>query len=50
MPTPAVAASILKLGDKEVPDLAEQLRLTPTDLVNRGIVRGIICPPAAGTG
>ena len=47
---PEVAASILKLGDEEVPDLAEQLRLTPAELVNRGIVRGILCPPAAGTG
>lgn len=47
---PEVAASILKLDGEDVPGLAERLRLTPADLMNRGIVRGIIGPPAASVG
>jgi len=42
---PEFAASILKLGAGEAPAVAERLRLTPADLLARGIVRGIITPP-----
>ena len=42
---PEFAASILKLGAGEVPAVAERLRLTPADLLARGIVRGVITPP-----
>jgi acetyl-CoA carboxylase carboxyl transferase subunit beta len=41
---PELAASILKLGPADVPEVAGRLRLTPADLVNRGIVRGVIRP------
>jgi acetyl-CoA carboxylase carboxyl transferase subunit beta len=41
---PELAASILKLGAAEVPTVAQRLRLTPDDLLARGIVRGIIGP------
>ena len=44
---PEVAASILKLSPDHVPEVAGRLRLTPTDLMSRGIVRGIIRPPRA---
>jgi acetyl-CoA carboxylase carboxyl transferase subunit beta len=40
--TPELAAAILKLGDADVPNVAALLRLTPEDLLTRGIVRGII--------
>jgi len=40
--TPELAAAILKLRDADVPALAGMLRLTPEDLLTRGIVRGII--------
>jgi acetyl-CoA carboxylase carboxyl transferase subunit beta len=40
--TPELAAAILKLGDADVPRVAGLLRLTPDDLLMRGIVRGII--------
>ncbi|HWG64695.1 MAG TPA: carboxyl transferase domain-containing protein [Streptosporangiaceae bacterium] len=47
---PELAASILKRPGCEVPELATWLRLTPGDLLSRGIVRGIIGPPAASAG
>jgi acetyl-CoA carboxylase carboxyl transferase subunit beta len=40
--TPEHAAAILKLSDSDVPAVAGLLRLTPDDLLTRGIVRGII--------
>ncbi|MGH3255241.1 MAG: hypothetical protein ACRDOU_07485 [Streptosporangiaceae bacterium] len=42
--------SILKLGARDIPRVATWLRLTPTELVSRGIVRGIIGPPASIAG
>jgi acetyl-CoA carboxylase carboxyl transferase subunit beta len=45
---PEHAAAILKLGDDDIPQVAAWLRLTPADLLSRGIVRGIVVPPAAG--
>src|SRR5207302_4028415 len=45
--TPEQAASILKLGAGDIPRVATWLRLTPAELMSRGIVRGIIRPPAA---
>ena len=47
---PELAASILKLGAGDIHALAGRLRLTPAELMARGIVRGIIQPPAAGRG
>jgi acetyl-CoA carboxylase carboxyl transferase subunit beta len=40
--TPELATAILKLSDADVPAVAGLLRLTPDDLLARGIVRGII--------
>jgi len=39
---PELAASILKLGSGEVPEVAGRLRLMPADLLGQGLVRGII--------
>jgi acyl-CoA carboxylase subunit beta len=44
--TPEHAASILKLPASEVPQVATRLRLTPADLISRGIARGLVQPPA----
>jgi acyl-CoA carboxylase subunit beta len=41
---PELAASILKHPPGEIPRLADWLRLTPDELLSRGIVRGIIGP------
>ena len=41
---PDLAASILKYPPGEIPRLAGWLRLTPAELLSRGIVRGIIRP------
>jgi hypothetical protein len=41
---------ILKLGAHMVPQVAAWLRLTPAELMSRGIVRGIIGPPAGAAG
>jgi len=43
---PEYAASILKLPPSEVPRVAMRLRLTPADLISRGIARGLVQPPA----
>jgi acetyl-CoA carboxylase beta subunit/acetyl-CoA carboxylase alpha subunit len=43
---PELAVSILKLGARDTPQVASWLRLTPSELMSRGIVRGIIAPPA----
>lgn len=43
---PELAASMLKRPPGDVPQVAAQLRLTPAELLSRGIVRGIIGPPA----
>jgi len=43
--TPEYAASILKLPAAEVPQVAARLRLTPADLISRGIARGLARPP-----
>ena len=45
---PEMAASILKLGPDHVPEVTARLRLTPADLLARGIVRGIVPPHAPG--
>jgi acetyl-CoA carboxylase carboxyl transferase subunit beta len=47
---PEAAASILKLSPDQVPEMARRLRLTPAELLSRGIVQGIIGPPAASAG
>jgi acetyl-CoA carboxylase beta subunit len=48
---PELAASILKLPVRDVPQVAARLRLTPADLMSRGLIRGIVAPPpAASTG
>ena len=48
--TPELASLILKLGVHMVPQVAAWLRLTPAELMSRGIVRGIIGPPASAAG
>jgi acetyl-CoA carboxylase beta subunit len=48
--SPELAVSILKLGAGDIPQVATWLRLTPAELMSRGIVRGIIRPPASGAG
>ena len=47
---PELAASILKLGVRDIPHVAARLRLTPAELMSQGIVRGIIAPPPASDG
>lgn len=42
---PELAVSILKLGVHDIPQVAAWLRITPAELMSRGIVRGIITPP-----
>ncbi|EPH43957.1 hypothetical protein STRAU_2996 [Streptomyces aurantiacus JA 4570] len=39
---PEAAAAILKRPHEDVPDLAGQLRLRPQDLVELGVVRGVV--------
>lgn len=46
---PELAVSILKLGVHDIPSASTWLRITPAELMSRGIVRGIIAPPADGT-
>ena len=41
---PELAVSILKLDVDDIPEMAERLRLTPAELLARGIVGGIIRP------
>ncbi len=43
---PELAASILKRPAGDVPQVAALLRLTPAELLSRGIIRGIVPPPA----
>lgn len=43
---PEAAAAILKVGDEHVPEVADQLRLRPQDLVELGFARGIVEPGA----
>jgi acetyl-CoA carboxylase alpha subunit len=45
---PELAASILKLDARDIPQVATWLRLTPAELTSRGIVRGIIGPRWSG--
>jgi acetyl-CoA carboxylase carboxyl transferase subunit beta len=47
--TPELATSILKLGVDDLPQVATWLRLTPAELMSRGIVRGIIRPGATAS-
>jgi acetyl-CoA carboxylase alpha subunit len=47
---PELASLILKLGVHMVPQVAAWLRLTPAELMSRGIVRGIIGPPGSAAG
>jgi acetyl-CoA carboxylase carboxyl transferase subunit beta len=44
---PELAVSILKLNARDIPQMSTWLRLTPAELMSRGIVRGIIGPPHA---
>jgi acetyl-CoA carboxylase beta subunit len=46
---PELAASILKLPSQDVPLVAGLLRLTPAELLSRGIIRGVVQPPAASS-
>jgi acetyl-CoA carboxylase alpha subunit len=46
---PELAASILKRPASDAPQVARRLRLTPAELLRRGIIRGIV-PPAASRG
>jgi acetyl-CoA carboxylase carboxyl transferase subunit beta len=48
--SPELAVSILKLGVHDIPRVAAWLRLTPAELMSRGIVRGIIRPPVGIAG
>jgi acetyl-CoA carboxylase beta subunit len=48
--TPELAVSILKLGVHDIPQVATWLRLTPAELMSRGIVRGILRPTASIAG
>jgi acetyl-CoA carboxylase carboxyl transferase subunit beta len=41
---PELAASILKLPVDDIPQVAERLKLTPPELMSRGIIRGILQP------
>ncbi|WP_328400910.1 acetyl-CoA carboxylase carboxyl transferase subunit alpha/beta [Streptomyces sp. NBC_00390] len=43
---PELAAAILKRDPAEVPRTADQLRLRPQDLVELGVVRGVVGPAA----
>ncbi|HUY45181.1 MAG TPA: carboxyl transferase domain-containing protein [Streptosporangiaceae bacterium] len=45
---PELATSILKLPAHDAPGVARRLRLTPAELLSRGIIRGIVPPPGAG--
>jgi acyl-CoA carboxylase subunit beta len=45
---PELAASILKRPAQEIPRVAGRLRLTPAELIARGIVRGIVQPGGTG--
>jgi acyl-CoA carboxylase subunit beta len=45
--SPELATAILKLGVDDIPQVATRLRLTPAELISRGIVRGIIRRPPA---
>jgi acetyl-CoA carboxylase beta subunit len=45
---PELAASILKLPLSDVPQVAARLRLTPAELMSRGLVRGIVRPVSPG--
>jgi acetyl-CoA carboxylase carboxyl transferase subunit beta len=47
---PELATSILKQPASDAPQVARRLRLTPAELLRRGIIRGIVPPPAAGRG
>lgn len=45
---PELASSILKLAVDDIPQVATWLRLTPAELLSRGIVRGIVGPRSGG--
>ncbi|MFF0061678.1 carboxyl transferase domain-containing protein [Streptomyces sp. NPDC005279] len=45
---PELAAAILKRGPEQVPRTADQLRLRPQDLVELGVVRGIVALEPVG--
>ncbi len=42
---PELAAAILKRGTQQVHDTADQLRIRPQDLLELGVIRGIVTPP-----
>lgn len=44
---PEAAAAILKRDTDAVRDTADQLRIRPQDLLNLGLIRGIVPPPAS---
>jgi acetyl-CoA carboxylase carboxyl transferase subunit beta len=48
--TPELASSILKLGVRDIPQVATWLRLTPAELMSRRIVRGVIGEPTSIAG
>lgn len=48
--SPELAAAILKRPAADAPQVARQLRLTPAELLSRGLIRGIAAPPSAGSG
>jgi acetyl-CoA carboxylase carboxyl transferase subunit beta len=43
---PELAAAILKFPADDAPHVADLLRLTPAELMSRGLIRGIVQPPA----
>ena len=47
---PELAVSILKLSVRDIPRVAGWLRVTPAELLSRGIVRGIVAPAAESPG
>ncbi len=47
---PELAASILKLPPSDVPRVAARLRLTPAELLKRGIIRGVLRAPNSQVG
>ncbi|MFF7854074.1 carboxyl transferase domain-containing protein [Streptomyces sp. NPDC007904] len=47
---PDLAAAILKRGPREVEATADQLRIRPQDLVELGVVRGVVPPAEPGRG
>ncbi len=47
---PELAAAILKRPAQDAPQVARQLRLTPAELLSRGLIRGVAAWPSASSG